>query len=186
MSDFLEMLSSLSVAGIIILVVILLIFATVAAVYIRREIIGKSRRGSLTSKPEDSAPPIEHEDASASKSILGTGEVKCVAIRPGNIIDFTTIPELIGEVYQVDTSCPRSGAVVIVRELEDGEIVDYDPREVPVVIEQTPEYAWFATNWNIVTRFWAVPQIWWKSTSMWFAAAMMAIVFIAFLAVVGG
>jgi len=133
-----------------------------------------------------SAKGKKQEDKQEKKqSLVGTGKYKAYVIRPGGILEATTIPEPIGEVYYADTSMPESGAHYLVMETEDGEIIDYDPRDLPIVTEETPEYAWFATHWDIVDQVFAVPIPWWQNTANWYAAAMMAIVFITGLAVVG-
>ena len=122
------------------------------------------------------------------KTILGQGDIKCLCfhkIKGVNVADFTTIGEAIGELYQFDPSCPITGSGYIVKENADGEIVDYDPRELAFKIEESPERAWFAINWDIVKSVFFVPIQWWKSTSVWFAAGMMVIVFITSLAVLG-
>ncbi len=158
------------------------------------------RPRNLSAKVETKqiAKVVEDKPESATEkqeSILGTGQYKCMAFRQGNILDFTTIPEPIGEVYFFDPTCPTSGAGYIVREAKEGEIingrktkkgeiVDYDPREVQVVIEKTPEYAWHAMNWtDDVEGFWIVPISFWKTPSMWFAVGMIIIVFVSTLVV---
>lgn len=120
------------------------------------------------------------------KSILGTGEFKCLAIRPGNIADWTTIPKPIGELYMSDPTCPVSGGVYIVKEKETGEVIDYDPRKETVDVQKTPEWAWYATHWGIVPRVFSIPLSMWKSPATWFAAATLVILFITVMATVGG
>lgn len=143
-------------------------------------------RRKLTEMKLPSAPAVQTkgEKPEQTKSVLGTGSFNCMCFKPNNVIDFSTIPEPLGEIYQFEPSCPISGAGYVVKQDADGKITDYDPREVEVHIEQTPEYAWFATHWDIVTRnFWTVPVQWWKSTATWFAVIMMIIVFICSLVV---
>jgi len=128
------------------------------------------------------------KEGEGKKVTLGKGKIKCLCfhkIQGVNIADFTTIPEPIGELYQFDPSCPITGSGYIVKEDEKGKIVDYDPREVTFKIEESPEYAWFAIHWDILKSVFFVPVQWWKSTSVWFAAAMLVIVFITSLAVLG-
>ena len=123
-----------------------------------------------------------------SDVVLGKGGIKCLCfrkIRGVNVADFTTIGEAIGELYQFDPSCPITGSGYIVKENAEGKIVDYDPRELAFKVEESPERAWFAINWDIVKSVFFVPLQWWKSTSVWFAAAMLVIVFITSLAVLG-
>ena len=127
--------------------------------------------------------------ATTSKGILGKGNIKCLCFRKikgVNVADFTTISEAIGELYQFDPSCPTPGSGYIVKENEKGEIVDYDPREVKCTWEESPDFAHLVMNGGqIIKNFWAVQVQWWKSTSVWFAAAMLVVVFITSLAVVG-
>jgi len=123
-----------------------------------------------------------------SNVALGAGDIKCLCfrkIRGVNVADFTTIGKAIGEMYQFDPSCPITGSGYIVKENAEGKIVDYDPRELAFKVEESPERAWFAINWDIVKLVFFVPIKWWKSTSVWFAAGMMVIVFITSLAVLG-
>jgi len=124
---------------------------------------------------------------STQKPLIGTGAYKAVVFRKDGAIDFTTIPEPLGQVHQVDTSCPQPGSCYTVIEGAHGEIIDYDTREIPIITEELPEWAFFAINCReIVRRFWQVPLAWWRSTSIWFAAGMILVVFICFLAVFGG
>jgi len=131
-------------------------------------------------------PQKQNEDALANdeaggvnNTILGNGIFKCMCIRPGNILDFTTVPNPIGEAYQFDPSCPVSGYGYIVKELSDESIVDYDPRNIEVVTDETPEAAWDAVHWkDDVVGFWTVAVAWWKSPASWFAGGMIAVTFI--------
>jgi len=148
---------------------------------------GKAKDNSDLPMDDDSYESIS-EDVKAPKKkiILGTGECKCLCFRTikgVNIADFTTIPKPIGEQYQFDPSCPVSGWGSIVKEDKDGNIVDYDPREVTYDLKKSPEYAYFATVWDICKRVFYVPIPAWKSSAMWFAAAMLAITFITGLVV---
>ena len=131
---------------------------------------------------------IRRAKGESGEVVLGKGNIKCLCFRKiqgVNVADFTTISEPIGELYQFDPSCPITGSGYIVKENERGEIVDYDPREVTFHIEASPERAWFAIHWDIVKQVFFVPVQWWKSTSVWFAVAMLVIVLIASLAVLG-
>ncbi len=180
MSEYLKILGQ-NGGAIVIIVLFVVVLAGIAVAVLRPKAKIKEKQFKLsTSKLK------EEVEETKVKGILGTGKYKCMAIRPGNIIDFTTMPEPIGEVYQADTSLPMSGALYIVRELTTGEVVDYDPREVPVVIEESPERAWFAVHWDIVSRVFSIPIKWWQSTSTWFAVGMMVILFICGLVSLGG
>ena len=149
---------------------------------------GEGKQKLDTDLPIDDKPGQKEEKEGATESILGTGGIKCLCfhkIKGVNAADFTTIPNAIGELYQFDPSCPVSGSGYIVKENDNGAIVDYDPREIEYKLEESPEYAYFATNWEIVKSVFFVPIQWWKSTSVWFAGAMLVIIFITSLAVLG-
>lgn len=121
--------------------------------------------------------------------MVGTGNIRCLCFRKIKgvpVADFTTIPGSVGEIYSFDPSCPTSGPGYIVVETSDGDVVDYDPRQVKYTVTESPEYAWFATVWNIVNSVFFVPIQWWRSTSTWFAVGMLVILFIVSLVVFGG
>ncbi len=143
------------------------------------------------SQPADTEQHLEGDKTvfvAKKKSILGTGRYKCLAVR-GNILEWTTIPKPIGKHTQSETSMPVSGGIYIVRELQQDEIIDdiqkvagdvvaYDPRHVKVEMLQTPEAAYFAINWPIVDQVYMVPKPWYTNIKVWFAAAMLIIVFL--------
>lgn len=137
--------------------------------------MGIIRKNSDFAEAQDSKP------GGPPSGKLGTGEFNCLCFRKiGGLLvaDFTTIPEPIGEQYQFDPSCPFSGIGSIVMEKDGGEIVDYDPREVPYVTEESPEYAYLATHWKAVTNgFWKTPFKWWQNASTWLAGVMVVLVF---------
>jgi len=121
--------------------------------------------------------------------ILGEGDIKCLCFRKVKsviVADFTYISEPIGELYQFDPSCPISGNGYIVKQLDDGTIVDYDPREVKVKENETPDYAWDAINWkDDVNNFWTVPVKWWRNVANWYAAGVLGLCFLGILVVLG-
>lgn len=147
---------------------------------------GKKGLKSETNVPKAPTPP---------EIMLGMGKFKCMAIRsakvlglmPGmNVIDFTTMPEPIGEIHLADTSCPISGQIYTVKENDDGTISDYDPREVVIVVDQTPEYCYFATHWPIVREVFGIPVSPLSNPSFWLAVAALAGAIFMGLATVGG
>ena len=74
----------------------------------------------------------------------------------------------------------------IVKELSDGKVLDYDPREVAFDVKKSPEYAWHATHWQPETNdFWMAKVEWWKSRAVIFAGALLLVMFIIALAVLG-
>ena len=183
-------------AGIVVYIVIGL-FVVLFAWWGYRLFRGKGKEDKSTDLPSDESFESVSEgvkgegtkEGEVKKVTLGEGNVKCLCFRKikgVQVADFTTIPEPIGELYQFDPSCPVSGPGYIVKEDEKGGIIDYDPREVKYLLEQSPEYAWLATNGDtVIKNFWQVILPWWKSTSVWFAAAMMVIIFITSLAILG-
>lgn len=192
MGKYLEIFTSGGVLVYIIIAIIFLFFAggvfwTIKKSKYSGEKQPDSGKRIFKAKPEKEikiAPRIVEEKTEESgKSILGTGTYKCMCFCPGNILDYTTIPKPIGDIYQLDPSNPLSGAAYIVMQKENGEVVDYDPREVPVDIKTSPELAYFAIRWDIVKTVFNVLLQWWKSTSTWFAVGMMAITFICALVV---
>lgn len=123
-----------------------------------------------------------------TEEMLGSGEYKCLCFREINglsVVDFTTIPQPIGEMYNIDPSCPLSGSGYIVK-VEDGKVVDYDPRKVEYKLEESPEYADLAINIGEISKqFWAIKVPWWKSPSTIIAVVMIAVTFILGLVVLG-
>jgi len=190
--DGLKMLGGMDAVGVII---ILSIAFVVGLIYFVKKGYSKAKKQEslriieATQKYQTERKQVlstKSESQANSVSALGTGDIPCMAFRPGNIIDWTTIPAPIGETYFADTSCPTSGSVCIVKELENGEVVDYDPREIPVEIKQTPEWAWSATHCKeLVKRFWYVPFSIWKSPSLWLAFGMLLAMFIFGMGVIG-
>jgi len=158
-----------------------------------RLIKGERRQKQNADLPSDESYESVSAEATPStpgkKVILGRDNIKCLCFRKikgVNVADFTTISEAIGELYQFDPSCPTPGSGYIVKENDKGEIVDFDPREVKYTWEESPDFAYLVMNGGqIIKNFWAVQVQWWKSTSVWFAAAMIVVVFITSLAVVG-
>lgn len=138
---------------------------------------------------ESESKLVKQGEQKEPRIILGTGSYKCVCFREikgALVADFTTIPEPIGEMYQFDPSCPISGNGYVVRQVDNGDIVDYDPREVKVETDETPDYAWHAINWEEdAIAFWTVPIKWWKNLANWYAAGVLAIVFFGVLVVLG-
>lgn len=144
----------------------------------------KNEPAAAAGQPPENKEPVK---SPTQPSTLGTGEVKCLCFRKINgvvVADFTTMPKPIGEMYALDPSCPITGSGHIVYENKDGNILDYDPREVEYKTENSPEMAWFAINWDIVKEVFFVPLQWWKSPALWMAGVMLVIIFITTLAVI--
>lgn len=123
------------------------------------------------------------------ESVLNTGNYKCVCIRKiegRKFLDFTTIPQPVGELYQGDTSLPTSGGMYTVKEEASGKVVDFDPRMIRVADDKTPDYAFSATHWDDVLSFWIAEKRWWQSITNWWVAAFIFIDFLALLVFFGG
>lgn len=114
------------------------------------------------------------------------GMVPAYIITLDGSLDFDYIMEPLGDVFMADTSMPKSGACYLVKETEGGEYEAYDPRTAPLLSDETPIIAWFATHWEIVREVYSVISPWWKSTSLWIAAITGLAAFIVVLATVGG
>lgn len=167
---------------------VILIIGVIALLLIRR----KRGNKSLTLRPRPGKLPESIENDRAT--ILGQPGVNCIAIRnPAvlgydvdiNIIDFTTMPNPLGEIHFADTSCPVSGAIYTVIEKEDGSLIDYDPRQVPLNVETTPERAYQATHWPELPSVWGTPQPFYKNSSFWFAIGCIVILFFISMVAMG-
>ena len=183
MEKYFELMAGAGVEVYIIIGIVLLFFiaAMVRAVMKTKR---RVREPGLPRVPvEQEEEEVPQQEQKKTESVLGTGSYKCMCFRPGNILDFTTMPKPVGEIYQFETTCPNSGAGYIVMETEDGKIVNYDPRKVAFKIKQSPEIAWFARHWDIVKDVFAVPLSVWRSPSTYFAIGMIAIVFVCGLVV---
>jgi hypothetical protein len=195
MNQYLEMFSGAGAAAWMVISVILLIVAYITF----RSYVSHKKRIDTSLPIDESYESVStqvsetnnetQKPESQVKQILGTGNLSCICFRKIkgiNVIDFTTIPNPVGEIYQLDPSCPSTGSAYIVKEADNGNIIDYDPRETEYKTENSPEVAWFAINWDIVKNVYFVPVKWWKSTSVWFAGFLLGIVFICSLVVLGG
>lgn len=119
--------------------------------------------------------------------VLGNGAYNAAVIRQGQILDFTTIGEPIGTLITLSPTCPQSGGHYLVREDEEGKIVDFDHRDIPVDSELTPFRAWDTVNCrDEIVPFWTEDVKWWEDMSNWLTWGVLFIVFIATLAFVGG
>ncbi len=184
MSQYLEMVGDVGAPLYIVGGLILLLCGW----WVLRVVKGKTVESSVIARSKKIQRVAGDNDDKPKESILGTGAVKCACFRRINgepAIDFTTIPYPIGEMHSFDPSCPISGTGCTVVENEKGEIVDFDPREVEYKVDESPEYAWFATNWDILKRVLFATTKWWKSPSVWFAAAILVMIFITVLGLMG-
>jgi len=112
--------------------------------------------------------------------ILGVGKFPCFVLRNG-FLEETRIAEPIGAVWVADASLPVSGSVYLVSETEDGQVVPYDPRQYEFESARSPEFAYFATHWEIVTKVYGNILAWWQSAPLWITIAVLVLVFLAML-----
>lgn len=177
-------------AGIFVYLVVALFLALFAwGIY---KIFERSKAKAVTELPSETYEELseqveEPKPENAGDVKIGAGNYPCICFRKikgVNVADFTKINKPVGELYQFDTSCPSGGNGYIVKQ-DDDKVVDYDPRQEEYDVEKSPEYAWFAINWEICRQVFFVPVQWYKSTSVWFAAAMLAVTFVISLAVIG-
>lgn len=185
MDKYLEILSSGGPIMYILVALVFLIFAggsiwalNKSKSSVEKQINSENRRSKQVVKNEDNVGEPEEKEG------ITLEQYKAMCFRPGNILEFlSTLKEAIGEVYQFDGSLLVSGSAYIVLE-ENKKIVDCDPRDEEFKLKQSPEYLWLATHPQTITRqFWSAPVQWWRSTSTWFAAAMIAVTFICALVV---
>ena len=166
--------------------VAIIIAIIVFRIFHKKQMMASLSQGKAEQPETTQAPSNDEQPAEPPTVRLGEGDYKCMAFRKNNVIDFTSITEPVGEIYLADASCPLKGGIYIVKELANGEIVDYDPRKVPILNKQTPDDAYSATHWPECKRYWTVPLSWLKSPSTWFAGATLIIFFIVSMIFFGG
>lgn len=139
----------------------------------------------------EAAPRVEEtEDLDGEDTQGQAGKYPAYIITLDGKFDFDYIPYPVGDVIISDTTMPHVGNCYTVKEVKkegSDEITyeAYDPRSAPVVCEESPTKAWFATHWDIVKDVYGVQSAWWKSTSLWIAAITGLLAFIIALATVG-
>ena len=103
-------------------------------------------------------------------------------------VDYTKIPEITGELYQFDPSTYYPGNKYIVEQGKKSDIIDYDPRAVPINLASSPQRAYLAvseTTQKLIKQFWASNIKWWKAPSTIFAVIMLIILFVATIVILG-
>jgi len=165
-------------------IIIIIAFVIVFALAIWWNTTRKKRTPRTTSNTQSTTPPDKTSHDTQHQEV---GKYPAYILKEKeNALDFGYILNPIGDVFTADTSMPKSGACYLVKEVEDGKYEDFDPRTIPLISEETPVTAWFATHWDIVREIFAIPVPWWKSTSIWIAAIVGIAAFIIALATVGG
>ncbi len=177
---------------ILIIILFLIILGMVVSWSRIKLMFGKQSGANLDMNPKE-VKCVQKGDVfePEQESRLGKGAYRCMAYRNhptwGPSVDFTTMPDPVGEIDIAESSCPSSGALFVVLETSDHSLLPYtEARRMPIVNNQTPEFAWICTHWNSAKRFWTVPKKWFQSTSNWFAIGLGCAAFIIAMITVGG
>lgn len=131
------------------------------------------------SKPVDVSPPIDSVPAEYQKAAdvkecdvipNKTGKYRAVVWRRSSelgdpVISFERIDKPAGPIFWAEPSLPESGMTYMLREKAEGGFEPYDPREVAIINEETPQMAYFATNWDIVSDVYLYVRSLWDQIS---------------------
>ncbi len=116
----------------------------------------------------------------------GSGKYHAMVLKPG-VVDFTTISKPVGEIIIASGTLPYTGPCYLVKQTNDGKYVDFDERNQPYNADTSPSKAWICTHCDeIIKAFWSADVNWLQNPATWYAAAMIALDFIAVLVVLGG
>ncbi len=179
MDKYLELLGGLDVWELIITaIIVVIVFLAVILIYHLRKQKRLKQQASNQSKIKES------KEKNKKEPILGTGTLPCYVLRNG-ALEASTIPEEIGNLFIADISMPRSGSSYLVREIEEGKLEAYDPREIPFETEKSPQWAYFATHWGIVKDVYAMTNSWWQSVPLWLCITMIVVLILVLLVVLG-
>lgn len=99
-------------------------------------------------------------------------------------IVFQKIPYKIGNVCYLEPSMPEHGARLLVLENEQGGFEAYDPREAPMLSDETPQKAYRAINWDVVKRVFAYHYgVWEKINQILIGVIVLGAFFLAIVAI---
>jgi len=90
-----------------------------------------------------------------------------------------------GRQLYFDPSNAKSGWKYFIREDKDGNAEDYEPRNEPLVSEETPPRAWFAVHWEVVGEWFAFSYSIWQDMKTWLVAGLVLFTFIIVLVTIG-
>ncbi len=186
--------------GLLLLVVIVILCAVIVFAVIRARKKGKTGpQGEVSLNPK--ITPGEFREVQDSENtpgtdgkkrwVIGTGLYRCVCYRRhpmyGPSVDFTVMPEAVGEIDLAETMLPVSGALYVIRETSDGLLEAYnEPRQKQIVSDETPEHAWILVHWASARRFWTARTKWTQNIGNWFVIGLGAATFIIVLVTIGG
>jgi hypothetical protein len=177
MGDYLGILGQNSIA----MVILAVIFVGVASYFILRRLAFKASK-------RESQELMKSELSQPTPVISGNGKYKAMVIEmlPEPALDFTYIDQPIGCINQADPSLPMNGSMYVVKRDEDGSLVDYDKNDEEYIAEESPEWAYFATDWSIARVVYSVPLPFWKSPALWVTILIWVVIFIWGLVLIGG
>ena len=114
-------------------------------------------------------------------------KLPCYLVKDNGEIVASTIRMPLGYVFIADASMAFMGIVgaCYLAKAVGNEVEAYDPREETYKAETSPQYAYFATHWEVVREVFKAIKPWWESAPLWVTAVVLVILFMAVL-VFGG
>jgi hypothetical protein len=186
-----EMYSNISIPSLIIVGLVIILIVGIALLFIKyskkKNKLPKTSRayaGNKLATVDAPDVPEPDEDGAETEGDAAGGYPAYICTLKGGF-DFDHIPKPLGDVFLADTTMPRAGACYLVKETAANEYEAYDPRTAPVLSDESPVKAWFATHWDIVKDVYGVATPWFKNVSLWIAGLAGAAAFIIVLAKVG-
>ena len=116
-------------------------------------------------------------------TILGTGTLPCYVITDREVKS-SFIPKPIGYVFTADPSMSGIGPVgacYLVQEALEGDVIPFDPREELYDAKKSPQYAFFATHWDVAREVFKVASPWWQSAPLWVTVVVLVLLAFAML-----
>lgn len=111
--------------------------------------------------------------------IIGRGGFKCYVFRNGNM-EPSTINKPLGNIFVSDPSMPLIGSVYLVQD-QNGMITPYEPWADDFVQDKTPQWAYFATSWDVVSDVYNYELPWWRSAPLWVTIAVLILLLITLM-----
>ncbi len=102
------------------------------------------------------------------------------------IIEFSRINKPLGNLFWAEPSLPESGQTYYVKENIDGTYEAYDPRHTPIIKQDTPQQAYFATHWDLAEGVWLLKTSMWEQISKLVVWAVLGAGIIYTLVQIGG
>lgn len=177
MGEYLGTLGQNSAAIIILAVIIVGVASYFVLKKLSHRVIKQEKNLNKNTEPETEAivPPI-----------VGKFKAMVIEMEPEPALNFTYIDKPLGCINLADPSLPMNGPIYVVKKLNTGQLVDYDINDEEYVAEESPEYAYFATDWSIARVVFSVPLPFWKTPALWIAVIIWVFIFIWGLVLIGG